>query len=189
MKEVKLTVTINRPAHEVFDFTLNPENTPKWIDGIVKEQTNESPTKLGTIYKNQSSDGNWNEYEITAYEPGIMFVMSKKDGNYHVKYTLKPLGDNQCELEYYEWVDSGDLDEPFTQDILDKLKDIIEKPKRYLITLKSGKKHLTNYFDDDEAVLRWVNTGAAGIVYSNEHIRLLPEDIASIERVDDEHTR
>jgi hypothetical protein len=37
----------------------------------------------------------------------------------HVKYTLKPLSDNQCELEYYEWVDSGDLDELFTQDILD----------------------------------------------------------------------
>lgn len=37
----------------------------------------------------------------------------------HVKYTLKPLSDNQYELEYYEWVDSGDLDELFTQDILD----------------------------------------------------------------------
>lgn len=129
MKDVKLTVVINRAAHEVFDFGLNPENTPKWIDGIVKEQTNESPTKLGTTYKNQDSDGNWNEYEITAYEPGIMFVMSKKDSSYHVKYTFKPLGDSQCELEYYEWVDSGDLDEPFTQDILEKLKDVIEKPK------------------------------------------------------------
>lgn len=126
MKDVKLTVTINRASHEVFDFSLNPKNTPKWIDGIVKEQTNESPTKLGTVYKNQGNDGSWNEYEITAYEPSIMFVMSKKDGNYHVKYTLKPLGDNQCELEYYEWVDSGDLDEPFTQDILQKLKDVIE---------------------------------------------------------------
>lgn len=126
MKDVRLAIVIDRPAHRVFDFALNPENTPKWIDGIVKEQTNESPTKLGTIYKNQDLNGNWNEYEITSYEPGSMFVMSKKDGNYHVKYTLKPLGDNQCELEYYEWVDSGDLDEPFTQEILQKFKDVIE---------------------------------------------------------------
>lgn len=129
MKEKKLTVIINRAAHEVFDFTLNPENTPKWIDNIAKEQTNESPTKFGTIYKNQDCDNNWNEYEIAAYEPDVMFVMSKKDGNYHVKYTFKPLGDSQCELEYYEWVDNSYLDEPFTQDILEKLKDVIEKPK------------------------------------------------------------
>ena len=129
MKEIRLIVTINRAAHEVFDFTLNPENTPKWIEGIVKEQTNESPTKLGTIYKNQDREGNWNEYIIDAYEPDVMFVMSKKDGNYHVKYTLKPLGDSQCELEYYEWVDNGYLDKPFTQDILEKLKDAIKNPK------------------------------------------------------------
>lgn len=126
MKDVKLTITINRSAHEVFDFALNPENTPKWIDGIVKEQINETPTKLGTIYKNQNRDGKWNEYEITAYKPGTMFVMSRKDGSYHVKYTLTPLDDNRCELEYYEWADSGDLDEPFTQEILQKLKDVIE---------------------------------------------------------------
>lgn len=109
--------------------SLTLRSTPKWIDGIIKEQSNESPTKLGTIYKNQDRDGIWNEYKITTYEPGIMFIMSKKDGNYHVKYTLKPLSDNQCELEYYEWVDDGDLDEPFTQDILEKLKDIIEKSR------------------------------------------------------------
>jgi uncharacterized protein YndB with AHSA1/START domain len=127
MKDVRLTVTINLPAQKVFDFTLNPANTPKWIDGIIKEQTNETPTKLGTIYKNQSKDGKWNEYEITAYEPGFMFVMSKKNDNYHVKYTLKPLGDNQCELEYYEWADDGDLAEPFTLDILQKLKKIMEQ--------------------------------------------------------------
>jgi hypothetical protein len=185
MKEVKLTVIINRAAHEVFDFTLNPENTPKWIDGVVTEQSNESPAKLGTIYKNRDRDGNWNEYKITDYEPGIMFIMSKKDGNYHVKYTLKPLDDNQCELEYYEWVDDGILEGPFTQDIIEKLKDIIEKPKRYLITLKSGQKHITDYFDDDEAVWRWVDTGVAGIVYGNENIGLSPDDIANIQRVED----
>src|SRR6185312_2340712 len=127
MKELKLTVTIDRPAEEVFDFTLDPSNTPKWVDSIVAEQRNESPTKLGTIYRNQDRAGNWNEYEITAFTPGVMFVMSKKNSDYHVKYTLRPTGNNQCELEYYEWVDHGDIEDPFTQDILEKLKQIIEK--------------------------------------------------------------
>ena len=126
MKEIKLTVTINRPAHEVFDFTINPDNTPKWVDGVVREQTNESPTKLGTIYKNQSLDGNWSEFEITAFEDGYMFEMTKKDDNHHVKYTFKQLDNDQCELEYYVWVDSGDVNERFAKD---KLKDILQKLK------------------------------------------------------------
>lgn len=126
MKEVRLTVRISRSAGEVFDFTLNPANTPKWIDGIVIEEASESPAKLGTVYKNQGSDGTWNEYEITEFEPGKMFVMSRKDGNYHVRYAVKPLGDDECELEYYEWVDDGELDDPFTQDILYKLKEVID---------------------------------------------------------------
>lgn len=130
MKDVKLTITINRSAHDIFNFVLNPENTPKWIDGVVKEQVNEIPTRRGTIYKNQGKDGNWRELEITDYEPGTMFAMSEKDSNIHVKYTFKPLNDKQCELEYYVWVESGDLGEPFTQNnlqnILRKLKSIIE---------------------------------------------------------------
>ncbi len=96
MREIKLRVTINRSAQAVFNFTLNPKNTPKWVEGIVKEQTNESPAKLGTIYKNQDRDGNWSEFEITDYQTDGMFVMSQRGGNYHVKYTLRPLEPNQC---------------------------------------------------------------------------------------------
>ena len=133
MKDVKQAITINCLAQEVFDFTINPENTPKWVGGVVTEQTNESPTKLGTIYKNQGHDGSWAEFEITAFEAGLMFELTKKDDNHHVKYTFKPFGDNQCELEYYVWVDNGDIDERFSreniQKILQKLKDVIEEPK------------------------------------------------------------
>lgn len=130
MNSVRLTITINRPAHDVFDFTINPENTPKWIDDIIKEQVNETPTKLGTVYKNQSQDGNWREFEITDYKFGASFAMSEKDSNMHVKYTFKSLNDKRCEVEYCVWVDSGDLNERFTQHnlqhILQKLKDTIE---------------------------------------------------------------
>lgn len=127
MKDKKLTVVINKPLQEVFDFTLDPVNTSKWVGSIVQEMRNETPTKLGTVYKNQNSKGEWSEYEITEFEPNKVFVMSQKNGSYHVKYTFTPITENQTELEYYEYVDNGEIDEPFTQEVLDKLKDVMEQ--------------------------------------------------------------
>ncbi|HEY4963182.1 MAG TPA: hypothetical protein VIH90_00610 [Candidatus Saccharimonadales bacterium] len=130
MMELRLSVRVETSASNAFEFTINPDNTPRWVSGIVIEHTNETPTRLGTIYKNQGLDGSCREFSITAFEPGAMFEMSEKNSDIHVKYTFKPLGDDQCELEYYVRVDSGDLSEPFTEDniqnILIKLKEVIE---------------------------------------------------------------
>jgi len=127
MKEKKLTIIINRPAVEVFSFCLNHKNTPFWVDSIVKEETNESPTKLGTVYRNVNRAGQWSEYKIVVFNQDKMFEMQLNDNNYHVKYTLTPIDKNSCGLEYLEWVETGDLAEPFTQEILEKLKTVIEK--------------------------------------------------------------
>jgi len=127
VKDKKLQIQVNKTAEEVFLFTLDPKNTPLWIDSIVKEETNEKPTKQGTVYKNMNSKGQWSEYTITAFEKNKMFEMTSEDKNYHVRYTLSSLSNKTSELEYYEWVDDGDLEEPFTQDILNKLKAVLEK--------------------------------------------------------------
>lgn len=122
---MQLKVVINKPAAEVFAFTTDPKNTPRWIDSIVVEETNEWPVKLGSIYRNQNRHGEWAEYKVTQFEPNKSFIFSKKGSAYHVRYTFTPVSDNQTELEYYEWVDRGEL-EPFTQEALDKLKHVME---------------------------------------------------------------
>ena len=49
MKENRISIIINKPVQEVFTFTIDPNNTPKWIDGIKEEQISEQPVKIGTI--------------------------------------------------------------------------------------------------------------------------------------------
>lgn len=126
MKNKKIIIQINKPPRDIFAFTLNPANTPFWIDSIVKEEVNETPTRLGSVYRNMNKESDWSEYEITAFDEGKMFEMTSWDGNYHVKYTFRLINENLTELEYYEWVDNGELDEPFTIETLEKLKKVLE---------------------------------------------------------------
>jgi uncharacterized protein YndB with AHSA1/START domain len=126
MKDCRLTIQINQPVSVVFDYTTDPNNTPLWVPSIIREEVNETPIKIGTVYRNKNKQGVWQEYEVTAFEKDKLFIFSSKTSTYHVKYTFTPINNNSCKLEYYEWVDEGLLDEPFTIDILERLKEILE---------------------------------------------------------------
>ena len=113
-------------GQEIFDFCLDPKNTPKWVNSIIVEQTNEWPPKVGTIYRNQNKNGVWFEYKVLALEPSVMFEFTSTASSYHVRYTLRSVNANMTELEYFEWMEEGELEEPFTLDTLQKLTSTLE---------------------------------------------------------------
>jgi hypothetical protein len=126
MKRNEHTVEINRSVHDVFEFTINPANTPKWISSIIKEKTSQWPIRIGTIYRNVGKIGDWTEYEVTKLKLNSIFELMQKDGNYHVKYVYKLVSDSKTRLTYIEWVKRGELNSPFTQETLNKLKLVME---------------------------------------------------------------
>ena len=126
MKENKILIEIDKPVKEVFEFTINPKNTPLWISNIQEEISTEYPPVVGTIYKNRGDVGEWDFYKVIEFKKNQLFTMKISDGNYHVRYTYKKLSDVKTEMEYFEWVEKGELENPFTQDVLNKLKEVIE---------------------------------------------------------------
>jgi uncharacterized protein YndB with AHSA1/START domain len=126
MKENKITIVINKPIDRVFEFTTNPKNTHWWIPSIVEEIADEYPPKIGTQYKNRGNNSNWEFYKVIEFQNNKLFTLSDLENNYHVKYTYKKINDNQTEMEYFEWVKNGELTGPFTEDIIKKLKSVLE---------------------------------------------------------------
>ena len=124
MRENKISVAIDRSVSEVYEFTTNPSNTHLWIDGIVHEETNEYPIRVGTIYRNINAQGEWTEYRVVQLVQDGLFELN--NGRYSVRYLYEDLPVKGTELTYFEWVSEGELDEPFTVEVLEKLRTCME---------------------------------------------------------------
>ena len=127
MKDNKLIIQVNKPAREVYLFTITPPNSILWIDDVIGEETNEWPVKEGTVYTLQTKEGAFSEVTVTDIKSDEYVEWISKDRNYHCRYTFKSINENITELEYYEWVGDGEIKEPFTLETLQKLKSVLEK--------------------------------------------------------------
>lgn len=125
MRENIISVVIEKPVLEVFEFSTDPANTPKWVDSILQEEVIGHPVDIGSVYRNQNKEGVWSEVRVIAYEPNRLFVL--QEAKYTVEYTYEDLGTAGTRLTYREWVDEGELESPFGQNVLDKLKVVMEK--------------------------------------------------------------
>lgn len=123
MKSNTLIITINKPIADVFAFCITPPKAKLWIESIVNETTNEWPAKVGTVYTEHKADGTSFNIIVEDYKENEFIEWKTEDGKYHVRYMFVPLDKDRTQLTY---VETGDVDEPFTQDVLEKLKQVIE---------------------------------------------------------------
>ena len=126
MRENKLTIFINKPIKEVFDYSLESNNVPKWITSIKEEIPEERPVKIGTQLRNIGINGKeWNKYKMIEFNPPKTFTLKRLNGDYFVKYTCSEK-DEGTEFEYFEWAENGDLDGLMEMSALELLKEQIE---------------------------------------------------------------
>jgi len=123
MKVNKLTITISKPLTEVFAFCVTPPKAKLWVPGIINETTNEWPAKIGTVYTEYENNNTPFNIIVTDYKKNKYIEWKTEDENYQVRYTFTPVDKNTTVLEY---VESGNVSKPFTQKVLEKLKQIIE---------------------------------------------------------------
>jgi len=123
MKDNKLTIVINKPIAEVFAFCITPPQAKLWIEDIINETTNEWPAKVGTVYTEYKRNNTSFNIIVTDYKVNEYIEWKTENDKYHVRYIFTSLSLNITQLEYVEY---GEVLEPFTNEVLIKLKSVIE---------------------------------------------------------------
>ena len=122
LKKNIIPVTINASVATVFEFSVNPDNTPSWVPTIEKETINTVVPELGTLYTNE-----YGTLKVTAFKENELFEISDITGEFVVRYEYKSVSPEVSTLVYSEWmVDGSVFPEPTPTTTLMKLKEVIE---------------------------------------------------------------
>ena len=127
MDKNKLSIKINCPLEKVFEFTTTPPNSSLWIPGVVGEETSEWPIKVGTVYRLTDNLGNISNVAVNRLEKNKLVEWVSENKNYYCRYVFKKVADQVSILEYFEWVTNGEIENPFDQKVLERLKTVLEK--------------------------------------------------------------
>ena len=79
-------------------------------------------SEIGTVYSLSNNKSETSRVTVSQILKNKVVEWVSEDGNYHCRYTYKSFGLNVTELQYNEWVDGGEIDEPFDEKVLRKLK-------------------------------------------------------------------
>lgn len=114
MKPIEVSVDIDRPASEVFDYLSDVTNNPQWLKSAVScIWTTDPPVQVGSRYEQIAQfmgKEMCTSYEVTAYEAGrSIAIKSGEDSSFPLTMTRRvdPIDDNKCRLVATIEIDSG----------------------------------------------------------------------------------
>jgi hypothetical protein len=109
METFENTVTIQRPAEDVFAFLADFENVPRWNYAIEETtKTSPGPVGVGSTYRQTRSIPRRGQegFEVTVFDPTRRLAIEGEIGPFQarINYLLEPMGDatkvtNAVELE------------------------------------------------------------------------------------------
>ncbi len=130
MQTNTLSVEIFKPVGVVFEATVNPQNTAKWVPFILEEVASEYPPKIGTVYSQRVKEADAGESRssivLIGLIPNQFLGFHSTNGKYacYYYYNQTPAG---TLLTYSEDAGEGEtLVAPFTAEIMQTLKKLIE---------------------------------------------------------------
>lgn len=116
MKPVEVSVDIDRPAPEVFDYLNEVSNGPKWLKSAVScIWTTDPPVQLGSRYEQVAQfmgKEMCTSYDVVAYEVGRLITVKSSEGSsFPLTMTrqVDPIGDNKCRLVAIVEIESGQM--------------------------------------------------------------------------------
>jgi len=123
MKTQEIRIVINVSQDKLFEFTIEPKNTSKWIDKAGIETVDTEQIGLGTKYVN-----NYGVLTVTDYDRGIFFELTNEGTQYQCSYSHRKIDEKITELTYFEcMLDGSLLIEPVNINRFKKLKNLMEE--------------------------------------------------------------
>ena len=131
MKKNTLTIDIRKPVPVVFQFTLNPKNTPKWIPSVLEEKTSDPIVKIGTIYSQKTNaekkEAKQTALVVTGFIENRRLDFHLVNGEYSCSYRYKAIPTG-TRLTYSEEKGfNGKIESPMKIKNLKMLKKLIEE--------------------------------------------------------------
>jgi len=121
-----IIVEIMCSVEKAFSYTTDPQNTPKWIPDIAWESRSQDNIGVGTKYKNQTIDGQTQEFVVIELKKNHKFALRRLSDEYICVYSYTQVEENITELKYEEWNPVGKDFTPMTSDYFQILKRNLE---------------------------------------------------------------
>lgn len=92
MPTISRTVTVQKPAHRVWDYLSDFTNSEQWDPGSVSTRRTSGDGSVGTVYANVSKVLGANvdiTYTVTAHEPGRLLQLRGETGSMTMTDTIQ----------------------------------------------------------------------------------------------------